>query len=99
MSAWEIRACILLNRANHRRSWRRLFGWVSRLGDGIFWYVLGLSLPLAYGRSGLDTTLRMTAVGLAGVLLYRRVKSATGRERPCARAHSATARCSTTFLS
>lgn len=39
----EARLC---RRANHycRRRVRRLFAVISRLGDGVFWYVLMLSL-------------------------------------------------------
>ena len=40
---------------------------LGRLGDGIFWYVLILLLPLIYGSTALFPALRMAIVGIAGL--------------------------------
>lgn len=74
--------CLRLNRSCQRRSLRQLLAAVSRLGDGVFWYVLVLSLPLIYGQAAVLPALRMTLVGCAGVALYKYLKSRLVRERP-----------------
>ena len=54
----------------------------SRLGDGVFWYVLMAALLLAYGLAALPAVLHMIGAGLAGTLLYKWLKGATERPRP-----------------
>jgi len=39
-TAWEHRLVIRFNRPNRRRLLSAFFGAVSRLGDGLFWYLL-----------------------------------------------------------
>ncbi len=74
--------CLRLNRSCRRQAVRRLFAVISRLGDGVFWYVLVLSLPLFYGERALLPAVRMAAVGFVGVALYKYLKSRLVRERP-----------------
>ena len=74
--------CLRLNRSCQRRSLRNFFAAVSRLGDGVFWYVLVLSLPLIYGEVALLPAMRMAIVGFTGVALYKYLKSRLVRERP-----------------
>lgn len=83
-SAW----CLRLNRAVRWRLARSLFASVSRVGDGPFWYLLMLLLPLYAGWHGLAVTLQMVVTGAIGLALYRWLKLGTGRERPCARDHA-----------
>lgn len=80
--AAEYRLCVSLNRGCGTPSVRQLFAAISRLGDGVFWYTLMLLLPIVYGETGLYTALRMAAVGLAGLWLYKYLKSRLVRERP-----------------
>jgi undecaprenyl-diphosphatase len=80
--AFEFRLCERLNRACRRESVRDLFRVVSRLGDGIVWYVLMLLIPIRYGEAGLRPALTMAVVGCAGVGLYKLLKSRLVRERP-----------------
>ena len=54
----------------------------SRLGDGVFWYVLMGSLLAWHGLAALPAVLHMVAAGLAGTLLYKWLKGATERPRP-----------------
>ena len=82
VDALEHAWCLRLNRGCDRRAVRELFVAVSRLGDGIFWYVLVLSLPLIYGEAGLMPALRMAIVGFTGLALYKYLKSRLVRERP-----------------
>lgn len=82
VDAFEFGLCERLNRACRRESVRNLFRVVSRLGDGVFWYVLMLLIPVRYGEAGLRTSLLMAAVGALGWLLYKLLKSHLVRERP-----------------
>jgi undecaprenyl-diphosphatase len=67
-----------------RRVWlRRPFAVVSRLGDGAFWYSLMTVLPFADGWDGLRAGLHMLATGAVSLVVYRSLKGATSRERPC----------------
>jgi undecaprenyl-diphosphatase len=54
----------------------------SRLGDGLFWYVLMLALLAAYGWDALPAVLHMIVAGLAGTMVYKWLKGATERPRP-----------------
>jgi undecaprenyl-diphosphatase len=75
--------CLRLNRSCHRRAIRDFFAAVSRLGDGVFWYTLIILLPVVYGEAALYPAIRMAIAGLAGVALYKWLKSRLIRERPC----------------
>jgi len=81
----EMPLCITLNRICLRRGARGLFAAASRLGDGIFWYLLIAALPALYGPAALATSLRMVVAGVAGVALYKVLKGRTGRRRPFVR--------------
>jgi undecaprenyl-diphosphatase len=59
------------------------FALVSRLGDGVFWYSLIFALPLADGWDGLVAALHMAMTGVAALVIYKSLKGATRRERPC----------------
>ena len=74
--------CIRANRYCASPRVRGLFVTVSRLGDGVFWYVLILMLPVIFGRSGLLPAARMIGAGLVGVVIYRTLKNRLVRERP-----------------
>jgi undecaprenyl-diphosphatase len=80
--AAELTLCLLLNRSCSRRSVREFFSVVSRLGNGIFWYVMILALPLMYGNAGLISAIQMALTGAAGVILYKVLKLSLVRERP-----------------
>jgi undecaprenyl-diphosphatase len=55
---------------------------VSRLGDGIFWYFLMALLPLWFGMDAVRASLHMGFVALAGLALYKYLKSHLVRQRP-----------------
>ena len=82
VDAMEYGWCLRLNRSCSSRGVRDLFATVSRLGDGVFWYVLILLLPVVYGTAGLLPAARMAVVGFTGVALYKYLKSRFVRERP-----------------
>lgn len=83
MVAYELMVCSLFNRASHIRAIKSLFAFISRIGDGIFWYTLMLLLPVIYGTAALKATLHMMVVGALALGLYKAIKSVTERPRPC----------------
>jgi undecaprenyl-diphosphatase len=82
IDAAEYGICLRLNSGAALSPVRRLFQIVSRLGDGIAWYVLIIALPLVHGAAALRPALVMAGTGIAGVLVYNRLKRTLVRERP-----------------
>jgi len=80
--AAEYRWCLRLNRGCEFAAIRNGFAVVSRLGDGVLWYVLMLLLPVLYGADGVRPALQMLAAGTVGVALYKLLKHRLVRERP-----------------
>ncbi len=78
----ERRLCIAANAAARRRAVRSLFRTVSRLGDGVFWYLLMALMPVLLGGRGLLVALQMLVTGAVGLLTYRALKNRLVRERP-----------------
>jgi len=78
----EYRLCRRLNRGVQHTWVRVLFMSASRLGDGVVWYALMLSLPLLYGAAGLRVAAIMLATGAVGLALYKILKRTFVRERP-----------------
>lgn len=60
----------------------RAFVLISRLGDGVFWYVLILSLPLLIPGDGTLLAIVMSAIGIFNVYVYKRIKKTLARPRP-----------------
>lgn len=55
---------------------------VSKLGDGLFWYLLIISLALVGGTNGRDVAAQMSLAGLLNLPLYFWLKHSIGRPRP-----------------
>ena len=79
----DLALCLRLNRLSHIDGWRSTFRIISRLGNGVFWYVLMLLLPVLYGAAAWPTVARMAVVGLVGLAIYKWLKQKTSRPRPC----------------
>ncbi len=60
----------------------RAFRYISRLGDGIFWYILMIVMYVWEGKTALPVILQMIAAGLTATLLYKWLKKKTVRPRP-----------------
>ena len=60
----------------------RVFGTVSRVGDGWLWYAIIVCLPWAGGAVGTSASVRMLGVGAVNVILYRIIKRWIARPRP-----------------
>jgi len=82
MDARELALCLAINRVCRRPSLARGFAVVSRLGDGVLWYVLTAALPLIYGPHGMAAAVHMAAAGLLGVTVYKSLKGNMTRQRP-----------------
>lgn len=78
----ELTLCRALNRWARHLPTRRLFVTASRLGDGLFWYSLMLTLAVVQGPAGREAALQMGLTALVGALLYKLLKETLVRERP-----------------
>lgn len=79
----EAPICRSLSQRGDRLGTQRLFALVSRLGDGLFWYLIMLVLPILFGHEGLIAAAHMLGVGLVSLVIYKLLKHFTGRLRPC----------------
>lgn len=65
------------------RAWvERGLNAISRVGDGWLWYAIVVCLPWAGGASGASASVRMIAVGIVNLVIYRIVKRWIARPRP-----------------
>ncbi len=80
----ESRWCRRVNGLGALRGSRAFFAAVSRLGDGVFWYVLMAAMIVFDGVNGLFAALHMAAIGVVSLLLYKALKHWTKRPRPFA---------------
>lgn len=80
----DLAVCGALNTISRHTYFRRLFSLVSRLGDGPFWYILMMLLPVLYGSAGTASSLVMLKLGVLNYVIYKIIKQSTGRARPCA---------------
>jgi undecaprenyl-diphosphatase len=78
----DYRICRRLNRGASWSVVRWPFQIVSRLGNGILWYVLILALPLLYGAQALRPAIVMALTGALGIAIYGALKRVFVRERP-----------------
>jgi undecaprenyl-diphosphatase len=78
----DYRICRRLNRGASWSLVRKPFQLISRLGDGVLWYVLILGLPWVYGPQALRPAIVMALTGALGVAIYGGLKRLFVRERP-----------------
>jgi len=76
--------CLRVNRLCERSRSRSYFAAVSRLGDGVFWYVLMGVLIVVDGLDGLAASAHLAATGVIALTLYKLLKRWTRRPRPFA---------------
>jgi undecaprenyl-diphosphatase len=74
--------CIYFNQFNQAYIPSTLFGRISRLGNGRFWYLLIGLLPLLHGVIGFYLGLKMMTLGLVALVAYFSLKKLTQRLRP-----------------
>ncbi len=80
--AWDRAASSRCNRINHHLT-GEVFAVISRLGDGWVWFLLMLLLPVYYGTGALVVSLVMLVTGALATAVYKLIKHATHRPRPC----------------
>lgn len=78
----ELKLCQQMNRMGYNRPVRLFFKAISRLGDGVFWYVLGLLLPVFFGIEGMAALGHIAVLGVICVLIYGQLKNRLVRQRP-----------------
>ena len=84
-AAHEWHWCERANQRAHGTRWVPFFGFFSRIGDGVVWYLL-MALLIAFGGArGALAALHMAAIGLASLGLYKLVKALSKRPRPLMR--------------
>lgn len=79
---WDIDLCQACNDLSRNLSLRQILKLISRLGDGIFWYMLMTVLLLRFQGEALPAVLHMLLVGLVSTVLYKLIKHKTLRLRP-----------------
>ena len=84
LSAGDSGWCLRANRWGERNRSRSYFAAVSRLGDGVFWYVLMGVLIVVDGLDGLAASAHLAATGVIALTLYKLLKRWTRRPRPFA---------------
>lgn len=82
LNQMDTRWCLRFNHASRFFCVRVLFRAVSRLGDGVFWYVLMAGLLASFGKAALGPVLHMALAGLAGTVVYKSIKGKATRPRP-----------------
>lgn len=80
----ETALCLRANGLCAHALTRRFFAIVSRLGDGVFWYLLMGVLALFGGSIGQVAALHLAVIGLLSLTLYKALKQWTRRPRPFA---------------
>lgn len=76
--------CLRANRLGEWNAIRRFFAVISRLGDGVFWYVLMAAMVVVDGLDGLAASAHLAATGVIALTLYKLLKRWTRRPRPFA---------------
>ena len=76
--------CLRANRWGRAHSIRRFFASISRLGDGVFWYLLMAALVVVDGLDGLAASAHLAGTGAIALLMYKLLKRWTRRPRPFA---------------
>ena len=82
LAAWDESWCLRFNRASRSTALCGFLRWVSRLGDGVFWYGLMLGLLIFDGQTALLPVLKMILAGGSGTLVYKMLKRRLLRPRP-----------------
>lgn len=74
--------CVRINRVSRVRLARQFFRGVSRIGDGVVWYVLMVALLVLDGAAAWPVVMRMIVAGALGIMIYKALKVRTSRPRP-----------------
>ncbi len=78
----DLKGCLYLNHFSHQQKIAHFFKVISRLGDGLFWYLM---LVLVWGIQGIAYSLQIVYLILGcsiGTVIYKTLKNKTTRPRP-----------------
>ncbi|OTG79306.1 phosphatidylglycerophosphatase [Acinetobacter sp. ANC 5054] len=78
----DLKGCIYLNHFSHQQVVADFFKMISRLGDGIFWYVMLATVWIVQGISYSVQIIYVLLGGSVGTTLYKVLKKKTVRPRP-----------------
>lgn len=78
----DSRLCVKVSHTGQYRFIRSFFRAISRMGDGMFWYLMMLVIALTQGSHGFYVCLHMLIAGLTGTVVYKLLKQTTSRPRP-----------------
>ncbi len=81
-SDYEMFFCTSFNAICRNSYIKEFFTIISRLGDGIFWYIIMLGIPIILGIESLNISLHMLTASIVAYLVYKLIKSNTKRPRP-----------------
>jgi len=73
----DSRLCVKVSHTGQYRLIRNSFRAISRMGDGMFWYLLMLVIAITQGHEGYYACLHMLTAGLTGTLVYKWLKHRT----------------------
>lgn len=82
LDEFELNLCLYFNWASHWQSIEKFFAFISRIGDGVFWYslmVIFIAYDFPYGGKA---ALHMGIVGLLALSIYKLIKPRMIRQRP-----------------
>ena len=79
---WDTNLCIHINRYSTNFAIASFFKFISRLGDGWFWYAMLTLTVVLYGSEALIPLLTTTLISGAGLVIYKLLKVKTVRPRP-----------------
>ena len=82
LDQFELALCLYFNRASHWRAIERFFAFISRIGDGVFWYSLMAIFALLDYTYGLKAALHMVLVAVVALAIYKILKPRLVRQRP-----------------
>ncbi|KAA8733254.1 phosphatase PAP2 family protein [Acinetobacter qingfengensis] len=79
---WDLRSCIYLNHWSENIRVANFFKLISRLGDGIFWYVMLAVVWLIHGLTYFLQAIYLLLASSFGTIIYKLLKRHTVRPRP-----------------
>lgn len=78
----DLRACVYLNQFSHQQRVASFFKIISRLGDGVFWYIMLFMVWMVQGIAYSLSIMYVIIAGSFGTLIYKILKHRTTRPRP-----------------
>mgnify|MGYP003462897737 CR=1 FL=1 len=78
----DLKGCLYLNQFSHEQNIAYFFKIISKLGDGVFWYVMLFAVWILQGIQYSVQMLYLMLGGSVGTGIYKVLKSKTVRPRP-----------------